>query len=80
MVLPRRCAAESYRPAGKPLTVADQGIVRGEDSDARRTDDVRTLAQPEEPAPYYVFRASAADSGFITGETIAVTRGIVRTR
>ncbi|MGA4789520.1 SDR family NAD(P)-dependent oxidoreductase [Nocardia sp. AB354] len=42
--------------------------------------DAEQVRREEELAPSYVFLASAADSGFITGETVAVTGGVVRTR
>lgn len=67
-------------PTWTPLNVADQGMPE----ERIRTLGEQTMfgrpAQPEELAPSYVFLASAADSGFITGETLAVTGGMVRTR
>ncbi len=35
-------------------------------------------AQPEEIAPAYVFFASAADSGYITGEVLTLLGGDTR--
>jgi hypothetical protein len=36
--------------------------------------------RPEELTPAYLVLATGADSGFVTGEIIAVTGGIVDTR
>jgi NAD(P)-dependent dehydrogenase (short-subunit alcohol dehydrogenase family) len=60
-------------PVWTPLNVADakkKNVSRfGEKVPMKRP------AQPEEIAPAFVFFASAADSGYITGETLPVTGG-----
>lgn len=67
-------------PTWTPLNIADQGMPE----DAIRQMGSETLyqrpGQPEEIAPAYVFLASGADSGFVTGETLAATGGMVDTR
>lgn len=60
-------------PVWTPLNVADksaeEAAKHGQDTPMKRP------AQPEEIAPAYVFFASAADSGYITGEVLTLTGG-----
>lgn len=67
-------------PTWTPLNLADQGMPEDYIGKLGAETLFGRPGQPEEIAPAYVFLASDADSGFITGETVAVTGGMVGTR
>ncbi|HEX3651167.1 MAG TPA: SDR family oxidoreductase, partial [Pseudonocardiaceae bacterium] len=67
-------------PTWTPLNIADQGMPERAIEQMGSETKFGRPGQPEEIAPAYVFLASGADSGFVTGETIAVTGGMVDTR
>lgn len=73
-----RCNVVAPGPVWTPLNVADQGL-KAEDiagfGDETGSSPMQRPAQPEELAPAYVFLASNADSGYITGIVLPVTGG-----
>lgn len=63
-------------PVWTPLNPADRAP--GEVAEFGAKTPYGRPAQPEEIAPAYVFFASAADSGFVTGEVLTLLGGVTR--
>ena len=62
-------------PVWTPLNPSDQGASPEKVSEFGKNTPYERPAQPEEIAPAYVFFASSADSGYITGEVLTLLGG-----
>jgi NAD(P)-dependent dehydrogenase (short-subunit alcohol dehydrogenase family) len=70
-----RVNAVAPGPVWTPLNPSDPGESREKVSEFGKQTPMKRPAQPEEIAPAYVFLASDADSGYITGEVISELGG-----
>jgi NAD(P)-dependent dehydrogenase (short-subunit alcohol dehydrogenase family) len=70
-----RVNAVAPGPVWTPLNPADAGLTPERVAEFGSQTDLQRPAQPEEIAPAYVFFASNADSGFVTGQVLAELGG-----
>ena len=74
-----RVNAVAPGPVWTPLNPADEGETAEEVSHFGEKTPMARPAQPEEIAPAYVFFASDADSGYITGHVLPILGGEIAT-
>jgi NAD(P)-dependent dehydrogenase (short-subunit alcohol dehydrogenase family) len=70
-----RVNAVAPGPVWTPLNPADKGLPPEQVAEFGKKTEMGRPAQPEEIAPAYVFFASNADSGFVTGQILAELGG-----